>query len=260
MYNLIDVKANDLNQKHIVVLCQGDILGIRIAEFASKEAIHRAENFLFNHVERDELGHAKEFTRLGIAYAEIKSEQVRVEYHQHARQNIQRVRDVFGELASPMDRLRVLLDDLWSQGASLLNVAGEKCFVGVCRYLTPGIDLEPHIDNLTWTLPAHVSWQLQYQLSANIYLQVPDEGGELEIWKKQPNEEEYQHLQGERHYGISRTDISSPDLVIKPVARDLIIINPRFIHAVRPVSRVDRITLSAFIGVKSEQEPLIYWS
>lgn len=65
--------------------------------------------------------HTKEFTRLGIAYAEIKLEQVRVQYHQYARKNIQRLRDIFGELASPMDRLRVLLDDLWPNGASLFN-------------------------------------------------------------------------------------------------------------------------------------------
>jgi hypothetical protein len=257
---VLELEETSLRTEHLLDLCRGDTLAIRIPEFASPAVIRRAEARLFAHPERGALGHATEFTRLGIAYAEVRSDEVRRAYHQHALANIQRVRTLFGELASPIDRFRTLLDDVWPEGARLLSVGGQKCFVGVCRYLTPGVALEPHIDNLEWTLPKDAEATLCHQLSANVYLQVPPDGGELELWNIAPGADEYASLQGDRHYGISRKKIRAPDVVIKPANGDLILLNPRFIHAVRPVLDKDRVTLSAFIGVTSETEPLVYWS
>ncbi|WP_426575374.1 2OG-Fe(II) oxygenase (plasmid) [Xenorhabdus stockiae] len=260
MIKAIDIDEKSLTSHHLLALCNGDTLAIRIPNFVQGQSIKRAKEKLFFHQDKGSLNHAREFTRLGIAYSEIKTEEIRKEYHQQAIKNIQRVRDIFGDLVSPIDRFRTLLDDIWPEGAHLLSVKKQKCFVGVCRYLTPNIDLEPHIDNLEWTLPSDIEWALKYQLSSNIYMQVPDIGGELEIWNIQPNATEYAHLKGNRHYGINRNDMLKPDLVIKPKVGDLIILNPRFIHAVRPVKEQDRITLSSFIGVISENNPLIYWS
>jgi hypothetical protein len=259
-YAVLELDEAALRTDHLLALCRGDTLAIRIRGFASPSVIRCAEQRLLAHPERGALGHATEFTRLGIAYAEIRSDEVRSAYHQHALANIQRVRTLFGDLASPIDRLRTLLDDVWPDGARLLSVDGRKCFVGVCRYLTPGIDLEPHIDSLEWTLPKDIAWTLRYQLSANIYLQVPSHGGELELWNVAPDPSEYASLQGDRHYGISREKMSAPDAIVKPDSGDLIFLNPRFVHAVRPVLDKDRVTLSAFVGVMSETEPLVYWS
>ncbi|CAB3759068.1 2OG-Fe(II) oxygenase [Paraburkholderia solisilvae] len=257
---VLELDETALRADHLLALCRGDTLAIRIPGFASPSVIRCAEEHLLAHPERGALGHATEFTRLGIAYAEIRSDEVRRAYHQHAPGNIQRVRRLFGDLASPVDRLRTLLDDVWPEGARLLSVDGQKCFVGVCRYLTPGIDLEPHIDNLEWTLPKGIRSTLRHQLSANVYLQVPARGGELELWNVAPGKSEYAALQGDRHYGISRKNMRPPDVVVKPDTGDLIFLNPRFVHAVRPVLDKDRVTLSAFIGMTSEAEPLVYWS
>ena len=256
----IDLDETSLRATHLRELCRGAVLAIRIRRFCTPTITRHAQGCLATHPERAALGHATEFTRLGIAYAEIQSDEVRREYHEQAANNIRRVRALFGDLASPMDRLRILLDDIWPEGAHLLSVDGRKCFVGVCRYLTPGIDLEPHIDNLDWTLPRGIAWKLHHQLSANIYLQVPPIGGELELWNFLPGASEYAALKGPRHYGVNRSSLSAPDLVIKPAPGDLIFLNPRFVHAVRPVREKDRITLSAFVGVRSESEPLVYWS
>jgi hypothetical protein len=257
---VLEVDEQSLHHDHILALCRGDALAIRVRAFVPDVVIRRAQERLFAHPERGALGHALEFTRLGIAYAEVRSEEVRTAYHQHARDNIYRIRALFNELASPIDRFRTLLDDVWIEGARLLSIDRKKCFVGVCRYQTPGVDLEPHIDNLDWTLPEGVEKALCFQLSANVYLQVPESGGELELWNIEPETSEYALLKGNRNYGIGRHQMSSPDVVIKPVAGDLILINPRFLHAVRPVLEKERITLSAFIGVVSEKEPLVYWS
>ena len=257
---ILETNENELKAGDLMKLASGEILAIRIPDFVSNNALSQSKDGLFNHKDKGFLGHAKEFTRLGIAYAEIENDEVRTAYHEAAIRNIQKVRNLFSPGISPIDRLRILLDDMWSEGANLLSIDGQKCFVGVCRYLTPGVDLEPHIDSLEWTLPSGIGWKLKYQLSVNIYLQIPEMGGELEIWNIIPSNEEYQKLKGSRHYGINRVDINNPDVVIKPTLGELIFLNPRFIHAVRPVQKIERITLSAFIGIKSFQEPIVYWS
>ena len=91
-------------------------------------------------------------------------------------------------------------------------------------------------------------------------IEVPKQGGELEVWNTRPSEDEYQRLKSDRHYGIDRDRLRPADFTTRPEDGDLIIINPRFIHAVRPVHHTPRITLSSFIGYFGEQSPLIYWS
>ncbi|KQQ62627.1 proline hydroxylase [Pseudomonas sp. Leaf127] len=257
---LATIEARALSSVHIQQLLDHAIYGIRIPGFVSEQSLEAARRQLFDHPQRGALGHAREFTRLGIAYAEIKDDTVRQAYHQAARGNIDRVRDAFRPYLSPLDDLRLRLDEAWPRGAHLLDVDGQKCFTGVTRYQEPGIDLCPHIDKLEWNLPPHLQVALQAQLSANIYLQVPAQGGELEVWNTRPSEDQYQHLKSARHYGIDRDRLPPADFTTRPEDGDLIIINPRFIHAVRPVHHTPRITLSSFIGYFGEQSPLIYWS
>ncbi|MCQ4384017.1 hypothetical protein NO136_19295, partial [Clostridioides difficile] len=103
---MIDVDEASLSADHILDLCKGTALALRIRAFTPPAVSRRAEAQLFSHPERGALGHAVEFTRLGIAYAEVRSDEVRQAYHRHARANIERVRTLFGELASPVDRFR----------------------------------------------------------------------------------------------------------------------------------------------------------
>jgi len=257
---LATISADALEPQLIQDLLAHRIYGIRIPGFCSPQGLAAARAELFDHPQRGALGHAREFTRLGIAYAEVKSDEIRSAYHDAARANIQRVRSAFSPYLSPIDEFRLRLDEVWPRGAHLLDVDGQKCFTGVCRYQEPGVDLCPHIDKLEWSLPAHLQVNLLAQLSVNIYLQVPDQGGELEVWDIRPSPPEYQALKRERHYGIDRDHLPPADFSTRPQDGDLIIINPRFIHAVRPVHRSPRITLSSFIGYFGEQSPLIFWS
>jgi hypothetical protein len=255
-----DVKDTALNKDHLLRLCSKSTLALRVRGFMPPAAIERAQERLNAHPQRGPLGHANQFIRLGIAYSEVRSEETRKLYHDTASENIHRLRAIFGDLASPIDKLRNMLDEIWPGGAHLLNIHQLKCFVGVCRYQKPGVDLEPHIDELHWTLPRDLTMTLLHQLSVNVYVQVPATGGELEIWNYEPCEQAYESLRGNRAYGIPRASLPKPDVTIRPMAGDLIIINPRLVHAVRPVVGSDRITLSAFLGIKSQTDPLVYWS
>lgn len=249
----------DLNHQHILNVVQGKAFGLHIQGFASAEIVQRAKDSLYPFQQQTMLDNKTEYVRVGKAFIEVKSEEDRQQYHAAARNNIQLIRNAFKPYASPIDEFRLLLDEVWSAGARLLQIDGQKCFVGVCRFQRTGVDLIPHTDNLTRNAPPQDEPLLK-QLSANIYLEIPEEGGELEMWNIEPSEEEYRQLQGEKGYGLDRNILPPPASVIKPQPGDLILLNPRFIHAVRPSSLSHRVTLSSFVGYFGEDKPLAYWS
>lgn len=249
----------DLNHQHILNVIQGKAFGLHIKGFASAEIVQRAKDSLYPFQVKTMLDNNTEYVRIGKAFIEIKNDQDRQEYHQLAKNNIQLIRNAFKPYASPIDEFRLLLDEVWSAGATLLQIDGQKCFVGVCRFQRTGVDLIPHTDNLTRNAPPQKQPLLK-QLSANIYLEIPEEGGELEMWNIEPSEEEYRQLQGEKGYGLDRNILPPPAASIKPEPGDLILLNPRFIHAVRPSSLSNRVTLSSFVGYFGEDKPLAYWS
>lgn len=234
--------------------------GILIKGFADPDTVQLARDRLSRHELRGTFSEQQEFNRLGKAYIEINDEAGRQAYHAQAIPNIRKIREVFRPLASPIDELRLLLDEVWPKGARLLDVNGEKCFVGIGRFQGSGVDLTPHTDNLERNAPQDHEPRLLTQLSTNIYLEIPEDGGELEIWKIEPDEAEYNRLRGERAYGIERHLLPPPDFVIKPEPGDLIVLNPRLIHAVRPSATSTRVTLGVFIGYFGDDQPLAYWS
>lgn len=252
--------AEQLTAQHILDVVEKRSYGVQLKGFCPPDTLHVARERLLHQDLRSAFSQQTEFVRIGKAYIEIQDERSRAEYHAQAPGTIRRIRELFRPLASPIDELRPLLDETWPQGAHLLQVDGQKCFVGIARFQGSGVDLTPHTDDLERNAPPGHEPKLLSQLSTNIYLQIPEDGGELEIWGIEPDEQEYQRLRGERAYGIERHLLPPPDFVIKPEPGDLILLNPRLIHAVRPSASSTRVTLGVFIGYYGEHQPLAYWS
>ncbi len=253
------VTITELSGQHIRNVIEGKAFGIHIKGFASAEIVARAKEKLYAHQARTMLDDQTEYVRIGHAFIEVKGDHDRKRYHEVALDNIRKIRQSFKPYASPIDEWRLLLDEVWPHGAGLLQLDGQKCFVGVCRFQRTGVELIPHTDNLTRNAPV-LDQPLLKQLSVNIYIEIPEQGGELEMWDLEPSEEEYKRLQGDKGYGLDRDILPPPSSVIKPVPGDLILLNPRLIHAVRPSDHSHRVTLSSFIGYFGDDKPLAYWS
>lgn len=260
MDRVIQTTKQDLSHEHIRSVVKKENFAVLVKGFCAPEVLRVAQENLLNLRSQEQSTVDGDFWRLGFPYSEITDEQTREKYHTEALGSIARVREMFAPYASPEDELRLLLDERWRAGAELLRVDGRACFVGVCRFQGNNVDLVPHSDRLERFLPAGYETGIQAQLSTNIYVNIPEVGGELEMWDLELGEEEYQELVGDRPYGIPREKLSEPAVVIKPEPGDLALLNPRLIHAVRPSADATRITIGTFIGYLGEDRPLVYWS
>lgn len=257
---LATTSASEFSARHLVDLLKGDCHAVRIPEFLSGAELDGLRERFVGRTDHGPLGTDGQFRRIGYAFSETTSADERTAYFDAARPNIGKLRDIAGPYAYPSDKLRLLLDETWPAGAGLLRDGNRPFFVGVTRYQAGGVDLEPHTDNVARNLPQDFPVTILRQLSVNVYLDMPDVGGELQIWPEYPDEADYQSRSGDRLYGLDRSSVGDPGLVVTPRVGDAIFIDPRRVHAVGPSRDRPRITVGMFVGVPEGDAPLAVWS
>lgn len=170
------------------------------------------------------------------------------------------VRDVCQPYASPVDRLRCELDEIWPGGAKLLRLRGSPLAFGMLRVWSGGAQALPHRDVLGLAaLGVPEAETFTEQLGVNVYLRVPDRTGEgaVELWDTTEGGAEH-GIDGT--YGYRRELLPAPAVVVHPEPGDLLILRSTRVHAVRPTSAGERVTLSGFIGHRDADTPLHLWS
>jgi hypothetical protein len=190
----------------------------------------------------------------------LTAEESFVRYFADALPAMRRLRNVTPELA-PMDKLRLELEEVWPCGARLASYHGMKMATGVARIMTPDGMLDGiartegmcHVDGFAFTSGGAGVF------SANVYLRVPDAGGELTIWNigATPfavacNLSLFQRLRDfDADAQASIRAQLPPPLTIRPAAGELVIIDSTRPHAVRGFDRGVRVTLQSFIKYKA---------
>ena len=109
-----------------------------------------------------------------------------------------------------------------------------------------------HRDNSNFEMSEYNVSQMKNQLSAILYLQSPVEGGELTIFHKMWTKTDETMREPEFGY--------SSDLVrgvyqtkIRPIAGNMVILNPKFYHQIESISGLkSRIALTFFFGESSK--------
>lgn len=255
--------ADSLACEDLSDLIEGEILGLRIPEYYPQ---HLCRRFASRLIENPRFGFyrnpgAENLGRLGMAYFEIENDSYRrQQYYSQAIPDIRASRQVFYPNWSPLDRLRLDLQEVWPFGANLENIENNPMFVGLVRALQNNAIILPHQDILRRDAPnSPRAQELKTQLGANIYLQTA-RGGELEIWRKKASDRMYENLRIPGSYGLNRMRLGSPDLTIKPENGDLILFDSTNVHAVAAVYDGVRVSISCFIGYRGDRKPLSFWS
>ena len=161
-------------------------------------------------------------------------------YFSEAPLAIERLRQYSSPAMTPIDKLRLELDERFANGARIANFLNRKMLAGIGRITRASHShlsaVQPHFD----ALPIKYA-RLDVQLAANIYLRVPNSGGELELWDVSPLSP-YSEVPKDW-----RSELPT-SLKIKPRLGDLIIFNCRRPHAISEFSEGDRVTVQMFIG------------
>jgi hypothetical protein len=254
--------STTLTTESLLRLADRNIAAIHVQGFYSAETARQAARAALRH------------PALGSYHKELSSSVGRVHmphvdtafdpdlirrYHDGAVPAIHDVRSVFLPHLSPVDHLRLLLEELWPSGAGLLRLRNRACFVGALRVFQPGVSrLLPHNDRLAQETDAPEAGLFHEQLTANIYLDVPADGGELLLWLREPTEAETRVILDVE--GLPPESIEPPVLRFHPGPGDLIIFSSAMLHAVTSSPTGHRVGMAAFIGCAGPEVPLAYWS
>ncbi len=191
-------------------------------------------------------------------------------YFREALASIRAVRNACSDRLSPVDKLRLELDELWPMGANVSreNPYRRKMLVGLARVMRPDglLDGITRVEGLVHTDSALFIDPARGSFSANVYLNVPSSGGEVNIFTlamKQP-----EHLQNlvrvvayllqhsfdaEHRERVQRQlhALLPAPVTIKPKVGDLVILNTGRPHAVRGFVRGSRVTMQVFVRHRS---------
>lgn len=167
------------------------------------------------------------------------------------------IRKAASPFLSPIDQLRVELDEIWPYHANVSVIKGRKALCGIARLMPPELSHlsadQPHYDLVSLDyFPT-----LKRQYAGNLYLQVPEEGGELEIWDVKPIK-----VDQVKSFCVPkdwRAELPK-SFKIKPEQGDLFIFNTCRPHAVTSFkSDLPRTSLQTFIGL-DQDDSVFMWN
>jgi len=258
--DVIVTDIDGLSYDHLKSLAHGNVRVLHLREFTSKSVSKAISGG------QVELGfeayiNVEQVRKIGMAFYETECKPELLEkYFSIARENQMAFRKACAPFGSPLDTLRCLLDEIWPAGAHLQKIHGKKMFVGLSRMVEPDTTFLAHHDIFSEDAPSEFEAEsLKAQFAANIYFQVPRNGGELLMWHRRMTTEEFdQRRKGD--YGIAIDELPPPDVVVKPESGDLLIFDSRRIHAVASPKDDPRVAVSFFIGYRGDDQPLTYWS
>jgi hypothetical protein len=247
---------NELTKTNIIDLARGNIPAIYISSFIDEvtaSAIRHSYSGLTQSYYENVIPRIKKF---GPTVFEYKFAD-RKDYFFQARETRKLLLSVMKDILSPLEIFRHNLKEQcgWSSNLAEDHLFG-KYFAGTFRSIEEGtpvhIDFAPH-ESPEWEMISSV----KAQLTANIYLDAPPEGGNLVIYEKlwNPEDERYRF---KNRFGYADAAIEATSFeTIKPRDCAISLFNSQFFHRVDP-SWQRRLTLSFFFAL--QKDSLIFWS
>lgn len=256
----------------LVDLLHGKILALRIPNYYPQQESEQISQKLIQQKNLERYHRAPDVgvQRTAITFFETNCCVEKLQdYYQQAGVSIESLRAALFPIISPLDKLKLHLQEMWLAGAHIENVHHRTMLAGIGRVFEDNFELPPHQDILARDIedsplpPICCFENLIAQLSINIYLRVPEIGGELEIWNSNPSNTEQEEIRDRefKYEGIiDRKTLPPATATIKPKAGELILFDSGNIHAVRPCQNGPRASMSMFIGYRGKTKPLTYWS
>lgn len=256
----IFASGEGLTTESLQAITKGEALIVRVPAFTKTDVCVNIAKGLQSEGYKDYLN-APMVGRIGMSFFETAGKpEIINHYFRTALPNIHTLRNACAPFQSPIDVFRCALDEAWPHGAHLQSLGNQKMFVGLSRNMKPGTPLLAHHDMFARLAPNDIEANdLLAQYAVNVYVDVPEHGGELLMWRDEISDAEFLDRRGSK-YGMDIEPLGTPDIVVKPQVGDLILFNARKLHAVASGQGSDRLTVSCFVGFRGADKPLTVWS
>jgi hypothetical protein len=260
--NIIET-PHTLTRNAVAMLVRKEAHVARIKNFFNHDACDGIAERLLNSPLYGKYANAPRIGRVGRAFFETTvSRDAFVEYFEQSPDWFRALREACEPHQTPIDKLRLQLDECWDNGAGLCRLNGKTMYAGLIRVFDQGAFAEPHQDHLDWDAAQHEIYEDAYysvQLAGNVYLHMPQSGGELAIWPISLPRTEYESRRIAGSYGVDVRGLGEP-LTLRPEKGELILFNARNLHRVDAPSEGRRITASCFVGYRGDSSALSIWS
>tara|TARA_Y100000996_G_scaffold413259_1_gene401090 strand:- start:1215 stop:1967 length:753 start_codon:yes stop_codon:yes gene_type:complete len=182
----------------------------------------------------------------------------KTKYFSNAQKSNLLLQNLFSN-TNPIDKIKKTVSQLFQKEITTANEDGMPYSYCMIRIHKNGDSVHVHRDNCNFEMPDYTVSKYQTQLSAILYLQSPQSGGELKIYHKQWSKSDESHRHPEFGYSYDVIDGSNYDM-ISPITGNLVILNPNFYHQIEPVlGKKHRISIGFFFG-ESREKKLYNWS
>ena len=181
------------------------------------------------------------------------------QYFSNAKTSNDFLKKLFAENTSPIICMRKTILKIFQKQLTTATENGMSYSDAVIRIHGNNDSVHLHRDNSHFEMSHYTVSCLKNQLSAILYLQSPEEGGELTIFHKMWNRND--ECMREPDFGYSSELIKDvKQTKISPVEGNMVILNPKFYHQIEHVNGLrNRISIGFFFGELSKNY-LCSWS
>ena len=173
-------------------------------------------------------------------------------YFSKSKKSNEILKNLFSENISPLTFMQQKISKLFGKKIYTATENGNVYSDAVIRIHESGDSVHLHRDNSHFEMSEFNVSRFKNQLSAILYLQSPDVGGELTIFHKMWSKKD--EMMREPEFGYSSDLVRGVyQTKIRPIAGNMVILNPKFYHQIESISGLkSRITLTFFFGESTE--------
>ncbi|TDB71868.1 2OG-Fe(II) oxygenase [Micromonospora sp. KC723] len=253
--------ADELTGATLARLAEGDLDAIWVRRFHAAQRCEAVLPRVVRECERSRYTLTGDFQSIGTSIGEAAESPAGARrYLDTAADTRDLIRHrIFAGRLSPLDELRLRLDELWPQGATVAHHEGRAMLPGIIRRWPTGGHANPHIDQRA--IPLLAEHRLRRRIGTNVYLEVPPpgSGGHVDFWGLWTDEREYDNRR-RADYGLDRDALGEPHWSCEPGQGDLLMFDAARVHGVRRVDRGARVTAACFVGVRDPGESLVLFA
>tara|TARA_B100001750_G_scaffold57688_1_gene45600 strand:+ start:641 stop:1396 length:756 start_codon:yes stop_codon:yes gene_type:complete len=164
------------------------------------------------------------------------------------------IKNIFSDGYSPLKSMRQIISQTFQKQISTASENKMSYSDCVIRIHNEGDSVHLHRDNCNFEMPDYDVSKYKNQLSAILYLQSPEHGGELTVYDKQWNRYDERSRQPDFGYSFDLVNCIS-HTSISPTTGSLVILNPNFYHKVESVhGNRPRVSIGFFFAESSKYE------